>query len=56
MKIYLIVMIVSIAHWDICNMKILLSILMAIVMYLHFSMQEENIIEHTNAKYHWCAL
>ena len=25
-------------------------------MYLHFSLQEEDIIEHTNAKYHLCTL
>ena len=34
----------------------LLSILMSNVMYLHFGMQEENVLEDTNAKCHLCAL
>ena len=36
--------------------KILLSILMVSVMCLHFIMQEEDILEHTNAKCHVCTL
>ena len=36
--------------------KILLSILMASVMYLHPSMQEEDVLEHTNVKWHLCTL
>ena len=36
----------------ICKGKILLSLLMPSVMYLHFSMQEEEIREYTNAKCH----
>ena len=31
-------------------------ILMAIVMFLHFSVQEEDVLEHTNAKCHLCKL
>ena len=34
--------------------KTTLSILMAIVMCLHFSSQEEDILEHTNAQCHVC--
>ena len=34
--------------------NILFSILMVSVMYLHCSMQEENILEHTNIKFHLC--
>ena len=36
--------------------KMILSILLASVMYLHFSVQEEDIIEHTNAKCRLCTL
>ena len=35
-----------------CKSKKRFSILISIVMYLHFSMQEEDIIEHTNGKCH----
>ena len=33
----------------VCKGKILLSILMASAMYLHFSTQEEDVLEHTKA-------
>ena len=33
---------------------ILLNIVLASVMYLHSNMQEESILEHTNAKCHLC--
>ena len=36
--------------------KIILSILLASVMCLHFGMQEEDILERTNAKCHLCTL
>ena len=36
--------------------KILLSILMASAMCLHFSMPKEDVLEHTNPKCHLCAL
>jgi hypothetical protein len=50
-----------VAHWDIlddksCNLvskgKKKFSALMVILMYLYFSMQEEDIMKHTNAKCH----
>jgi hypothetical protein len=37
-----------------CKGKIILSILMTSVMCLHLSMQEEDILEHTNGKCHLC--
>ena len=58
-------MIFRVAHRDIlddkscdlvCKGKKFPSVLMASVMYLHFSMQEEDIMEHTNAKCHLCPL
>ena len=53
-----------VVHWDtlhkilhlVCKGKIVLSILMASVMCLHFCMQEEDILEHSNGKYHLCTL
>ena len=36
--------------------KILLNVLMASVMCLYLSMQEEDNLEHTNAKRHLCTL
>ena len=33
-----------------------LSLLMASGMFLHFSMQEEDVLEHTNGMCHLCAL
>ena len=53
------IMTFSVAHWDtwdhvfcilVCKGKILLRIVMPSVIYLHFSMQEEGILEHSNAK------
>ena len=38
----------------ICKGKIVLSVLMAGVMCLHFSMQDEDILEHNNGKCHLC--
>ena len=38
------------------SVNLLLSIPMASVMCLHFSMQEEDILEHTNAKDQLCSL
>ena len=35
----------------ICKGKLFLSTLMATVMCVHFSMQEEDILEHTNGKF-----
>ena len=40
----------------VCKGKILLSTLMASVMCMHFSMQEEHILEHINAKCYLCTL
>ena len=40
----------------VCKGNILLSVLMVSVMCLHFSVQEEDIPEHTNGKCHLCAL
>ena len=37
-----------------CKGSIILSILMASVMHLHLSMQEEDILEHTNGKCQLC--
>ena len=34
----------------------ILSVLMASVMCLHFSVHEEDILEHTNSKFHLCTL
>ena len=50
-----------VAHWDIlhdslvflaCKGKIFFKVLIASFMYLHLSMQEEDTLEHTNAKCH----
>ena len=54
----------SIAHWNteiivlcFCMQRgYIMSILMASVMCLHFSIQEKDILEHTNAKCHSCTL
>ena len=35
-------------------MKIFLSVLLPSVMCFHFSMLEEDMLEHTNDKYHMC--
>ena len=53
-----------VAHWDTLDDRLAsqyprvryLSLLMASVMCLHFNMQEEDILEHTNGKCHLCTL
>ena len=55
-------MTISVAHWNTWDnsyvfhyakrMLSLLGVLMASVMYLHFSMEKEDILEHTNIKCH----
>ena len=51
-----------VAHWDtwddsssvlVCKGKIILGVLMASVMCLYFSMQVEDILEHSNGKGHY---
>ena len=54
-----------VAHWDtfkwwfcvlVCKGKTFLSVRMASTMYLHFSMHEEDILEHINGKCHLCTI
>ena len=54
-----------VAHWGMSNDglafqyakgKIFVSVLVARVMCLHFDMQEEDILEHSNDKCHSCTL
>ena len=58
-------MIFRVAHWDTLDDSLvfyyaretyILGVLMVSAMYLHFSMQEEDILEHTNGECHLCTL
>ena len=60
---FIYMMTINVTHWDTSNDsfafwyargKILLSTIMAGFMCLHFSMQEEDVLEHSNANCHVC--